>query len=163
MEKVCLRSGHCRRGFTLLEIMIVVLIIALVMTIAIPSFNAVRRNARIGIMSNEFRQLRGAFETFSLENGRWPDEAGTGALPADMEGYIGSNIFEDPCVVGGNFDWDGPGAQAGFTVGISLQGANAPVEEFEELDNRIDDGDLATGLFQSDIAGSDSYTFILEE
>jgi len=63
-----------RGGFTLVEIMIVVAIIGLLATMAIPSFVRARENSRTRVCVNNLRQLDGAKDQAALEN-----RMGTGA------------------------------------------------------------------------------------
>ncbi|MCU0772169.1 MAG: type II secretion system GspH family protein [Verrucomicrobia bacterium] len=58
-----------RGGFTLVEIMIVVAIIGLLSTMAIPSFVRARENSREKMCVNNLRQLDGAKDVAALENG----------------------------------------------------------------------------------------------
>ena len=55
-------------GFTLVEIMIVVAIIGLLATIAIPNFVRARLKAQQSACINNLRQIEGAKQTWALEN-----------------------------------------------------------------------------------------------
>ena len=57
-----------RRGFTLIEIMIVVAIVALLAAIAIPNFVKYRNRARIGACTANLIQIARAFESYIMEN-----------------------------------------------------------------------------------------------
>ena len=57
------------RGFTLVEIMIVVVIIGLLAMMAIPAFNKVRENSQDKTVMNNVRQLSSAADQYFLENG----------------------------------------------------------------------------------------------
>jgi len=57
------------RGFTLVEIMIVVVIIGLLASMAIPAFQKVRTNSQDKAVLNNARQLSGASDQYYLENG----------------------------------------------------------------------------------------------
>jgi type IV pilus assembly protein PilA len=56
-------------GFTLVEIMIVVVIIGLLASMAIPAFQKVRRNSQDKAVLNNARQLSAASDQYYLENG----------------------------------------------------------------------------------------------
>ncbi len=64
--KIQLRS---RQGFTLVEIMIVVVIIGLLAAMAIPAFQKVRQSSQDKAVTNNARQLSAAADQYFLENG----------------------------------------------------------------------------------------------
>jgi len=57
------------KGFTLVEIMIVVVIIGLLAAMAIPAFQKVRQSSQDKAVLNNARQLSGAADQYFLENG----------------------------------------------------------------------------------------------
>jgi type IV pilus assembly protein PilA len=61
-----LRSNE---GFTLVEIMIVVVIIGLLAAMAIPAFQKVRTSSQDKAVTNNARQLAAAADQYFLENG----------------------------------------------------------------------------------------------
>lgn len=56
-----------RRGFTLLELMIVVLIIGILATIAIPRFGATKDKAYVATMKSDLRNLVTAQESYLVD------------------------------------------------------------------------------------------------
>ena len=63
-----MKSPLRRSGFTLVEIMIVVAIIGLLATIAIPNFMKARVSAQRSACINNLKQIDGAKQTWALEN-----------------------------------------------------------------------------------------------
>ncbi len=57
------------KGFTLVEIMIVVVIIGLLAAMAIPAFQKVRQSSQDKAVMNNARQLAAAADQYFLENG----------------------------------------------------------------------------------------------
>ena len=73
-------------GFTLIEIMIVVLIIGLLAAIAIPSFARARETSRRNACINNLRQIDAAKEQWAMENN--VAEGGAGPTQAQVAVYL---------------------------------------------------------------------------
>ena len=71
-----------RKGFTLVEIMIVVVIIGLLAAMAIPAFSKVRQQSRQKAVTNNLRQIAAAGQQYMLDKGvtqaAYTDLVGTG-------------------------------------------------------------------------------------
>jgi len=151
------RNKRCRQGFTLVEIMVVIGIIGLLAAIAIPNFIKVRKTAFHARFIADLHAAVAAFEMRALEKGDYPPETGPGQMPDGMEAYFKRMDWTAPTPIGGNWDWDN--GQFGFKAGISVTQADLDDAEMTEIDQKIDDGNLATGTFRRRAGG---YIYILQ-
>ncbi len=78
---------HTRRrgGFTLVEIMIVVAIIALLASIAVPGFLRARKRSQASRVINDLRLLDAATDQYAIENNKL---SGSTATFADLQAYL---------------------------------------------------------------------------
>ena len=101
-----------RKGFTLVEIMIVVAIIGLLAAIAIPNFVRARAKAQAETCIANLRQIEGAVQVWAVDNGQ-PDTAqatfGTAgnAAPALVHRLKAAYGIASQCMVsyGGGMDF----------------------------------------------------------
>lgn len=146
-------------GFTLVEIMIVVAIIALLVVMALPSFLRAREKAQNAKLINGLRVATDAFQMYAIEHSAYPADVNRGVVPQGMDLYFGPTFdFTAKTPIGGNWDWDYN--VFGFTAGVSVVGSGVGDARMQEIDAKIDDGDLSTGGFQS--TAPDRYTSIIE-
>jgi len=123
------------KGFTLVEIMIVVVIIGLLAAMAIPAFTKVRQNSRRSALINDARQLGSAAQQYFMENNTTTVAvtlAADGTVGAPLNVYVKkvgtattvtpANIVADatfalthPLVLGGPTGTGALGAQVNFS------------------------------------------------
>ena len=91
-----------RAGFTLVEIMIVVAIIALLAAIAVPGFLRARKRSQASKIINDLRLVDAAVDQYAIERGKL---SGNTVLVADWTAYVkkdtslyttGADIFGHP-------------------------------------------------------------------
>jgi prepilin-type N-terminal cleavage/methylation domain-containing protein len=81
-----------RQGFTLVEIMIVVAIIALLASIAVPGFLRARKRSQASRIINDLRLIDGAVDMYAIENNK---STGNVVNIADWTKYMktGTNLY----------------------------------------------------------------------
>jgi len=105
------RSPRTARGFTLLEILVVLVIIGLIASLVGPRLFTQLEGSQVRVAETQVKMLRGAVETFRLDMGRLPTaEEGLAVLyaaPADPRSaerwrgpYLDESVPLDP--------WDTP-------------------------------------------------------
>lgn len=65
------RSTITRRGFTLIELLVVVAIIALLISILLPTLGNARESAKRGVCGQNLRGLTNACKTYAFDNREW--------------------------------------------------------------------------------------------
>jgi len=79
-----------RAGFTLVEIMIVVAIIALLAAIAVPGFLRARKRSQASRILNDLRLIDSAVDQYAIETGR---KTGDAVNTADWTNYAKKNAL----------------------------------------------------------------------
>ena len=107
-----------RRGFTLVEIMIAVVIIGLLLAVAVPNFLRARENARTKTCRANLYQIQGAKERWAMDN----NQPGT-ATPS-MTDLVEPGVYlkgNPKCPSGGTYEPErldeGPTCSIGSTPG----------------------------------------------
>lgn len=150
MEATARPTLRRTRGFTLVEIMVVVVIIGLLAALAIPAVRRASRSSQNGRMINDFRVFTQAFEIYNTQNGGWPDTAPPGVvptLPTSITDTLKAAAWEAPTTVGGQWQWENNLSSAG-DAGICIVGFTCTDEQLQQIDAKMDDGNLSAGNLQ---------------
>jgi len=96
-----LRKKKDERGFTLIEIMIVVLIIGILLAIAVPNFVKARETSRAKACVSNLKQIDSAKEQWAMDT-----KAGDGDPGPAMGDIAGAGLYikaEPECPSGGDY------------------------------------------------------------
>lgn len=146
-------------GFTLVELMIVVAIIALLAVLALPSVLRARRESQNAKFMNALRVATSAIELYATENRVYPPDSNRGIIPPGMATYLDETLgWTGQTPIGGQWDWDFN--VFGVRAAVSVVGATIDLDQLTEIDSKYDDGNLASGRFQS--TGAGRYSDIVE-
>jgi type II secretory pathway pseudopilin PulG len=120
--------------------MVVVAIIGLLATLAIPALQRVQERSMASRVANDFRQFNEAFQRYVLETGQWPPSAPPSTVPGGMDGFLPA-AFTRTSPLGGNYQWSGPSHY------LVLINSGASDSVMQRVDAMLDDGVLSTGEF----------------
>jgi len=145
-----------QRGFTLLELSIVLFIISVLAALAVPLLKQASLKARGSAVANDLRVFAGAFQAYAHEHGDWPaGGGGPGDFPPGMAGYLGATSWGRQTPIGGRYLWDPNSVHQGerYRAAIVIASVdNSPVSsdqnQLQEIDHVFDDGDLTGGNFR---------------
>lgn len=113
-----------RRGYTLIEVLIVVSILGILTGLIAPQYRHLRRKAQAARIVGDFHAIRIAAFSYHADSKRWPRDVSRGVVPPEMRPYLPGNFsFSKPDHV---FDWEnwlsvdlrpaGPGEVLGISV-----------------------------------------------
>ena len=102
-----MRSGEKERGFTLIEMMIVVAIIAILVAILAPNLMRARAQAQTAACEGNLKEIATALELYETDHDAYPQSGNVDASNTDLLPYI-QQVPVDPAA--------GPGKPYTFTV-----------------------------------------------
>ncbi|MEQ9459352.1 MAG: type II secretion system protein [Phycisphaeraceae bacterium] len=151
------------RGFSLIELVLVLAILSVIAAIAIPRMSIASDGARITSFATTLRQFARACELYHLDHKAWPPDGSSGLAPSELKGYVDEQAWANPTPLGG--EWDNETADAGSVtaaIGVHFDTSDATTDALmRRVDKLIDDGALISGSFRKLASGR--YYFILEE
>ncbi|MDB4384994.1 type II secretion system GspH family protein [Opitutaceae bacterium] len=155
-----------RKGFTLVEIMVVVTLIGFLAMLSVPVFKRIKLRAASASFTSDTRMFSEAFQRYAQEMGSFPDSGAVGVVPGGMEDFIDQNDWGKTTSLGGNYSWlifPTSDAQRGnYDIGIiQVVAPTLSLEELEDIDSWIDDGNVNSGNVL--VAGAGSLVYFIVE
>ena len=106
-------------GFTLVEIMVVILILAILLSIVVPYYVKQRATAQAGACINNLVKIEAAANQFALEKGKKTGDAII--FPDDLKPYIKPQAGQiPPCPAGGIYQMPSVGVVPTCSLGSTV-------------------------------------------
>lgn len=125
-----LKFSKLNRGFTLVELLIVVAIIGVLSTLLMANFIGVRQKARDAQRKSDIRQIQSALELYRSDQGSYPASLYTGVCPTSAA-FVGGSpsttyMSKVPCDPSGTTYYNSAkyyysGGGATYTLGACLE------------------------------------------
>lgn len=132
----------CRRGFTLIEIMIVVVILGILAAIVVPQFTDAASGARATSMRTQLVSMRGQIEVWRIRNGQSTPGGAAGSVGDVWQALVsGGQIPVFPSTSSG-FVWIWQPAQR--TLNLSYDAGVNPAIPDADGDGDGDEDDVQT-------------------
>ena len=108
-----------RRGFTFIELLVVVTIVGLLSSIAVPKYRAMKQRAQATNVLADLQVVRVAVMSYYADYNQFPPEAGPGTAPANLEKYlpVGFGFARDTWSM--DYDFVSSAGENGDLVGVS--------------------------------------------
>jgi general secretion pathway protein G len=150
-----------RTGFTLVEILIVVVILGILAAIVIPSFASATEDTRKAAFAQDLRAFETGVLRYEVDHDAFPPDGGSGTVPAGLEDYVNVPKWESGSPIGGVWDNETDDVlTAGVGVHFNGTGETRDATYMADIDLMIDDGVVTTGSFR---AYGDRYYRVIAE
>jgi prepilin-type N-terminal cleavage/methylation domain-containing protein len=147
------RTSRLCNGFTLIELIAVILVLAVLSAVAVPKFFDYRERAAATAIAGQFKFIRDTMIRVRNDTGAWPaDGSGAGEVPTAARSYFTEANFNTNGrpAIGGIWDWNYLGGeQADMCIHQIGTTPSAGVQAIiNRVDSILDDGVTTTGLFR---------------
>ncbi|MDP8234342.1 MAG: type II secretion system protein [Candidatus Saelkia tenebricola] len=159
-----MKNIYMKKGFTLIELVMVIVIMGILAATAVVKINDVIQAGRVTKSTADVNMIRKALMSYYGDNAAFPVEVAQGVDPGLAPDYI--DAWPDETPWNGEYDYN-YGTYAAFnydgTAGNELyvsidQGADAlPSDIQAEVDNLLDDGATGAGNVRGSGASIDIY------
>jgi general secretion pathway protein G len=152
-------DAHPNNGFTLVEILVVVVILGVLAAIVLPQFASATDDARYNAFITDLNALTKAVSAYENIHGLPPDGA-SGVMPAELDIYMSADRYERETPLGGVWDIEVEENGIVLAVGVHFNGSESPSTDIlTRIDEMIDNGDIESGSFR-EIAANRYYNVL---
>jgi prepilin-type N-terminal cleavage/methylation domain-containing protein len=109
-----------RKGFTLIEVLMVMIVLGLLATIALMKYLDLRNTARTAALAADFRAVTVAVINYYADHEVWPPETGPGQVPTGMAPYLSGGLANSFDRLEYTLDYENISVDPVFLVGVSV-------------------------------------------
>ncbi|HMU62103.1 MAG TPA: type II secretion system protein, partial [Gemmatimonadales bacterium] len=116
------RAHHLRNGFTIIELMVVMVVLGILSSIAILKYIDIRNSAHAARVAADFNAIKIATYAYYTDDYKWPAEVGPGIVPPELVPVMnaGTTFIKDVYTL--DYDYfpiagSGPGS---YIVGVTV-------------------------------------------
>lgn len=114
-----------RSGFTLIEILMVMIVLSLLATISLLRYIDMRNTARTASLTGDFRAVTVAVVNYFAEHEAWPPESGPGQVPIGLGPLLPGGLSDNFDRPEYSLDYDNLTASGEPLVAISVTSTDA--------------------------------------
>ena len=120
-------------------------IIAILAAIVVPAFSNHREEAAIAATASDLTSMAQAVMHYHASTETYPSDVVSRVTPPELADLLPPNIFRKPVPITGVYDYN-YGTNGGITLcAITIYDPTPDLDQWQALDELIDDGDLSTG------------------
>ena len=152
------------RGFSLIELVIVILILAVLAAVAAPRVFVVSQTAVCNTLATESRKLVQTAQIAKQTSGAWPEPTKPGIVPHALRAALGSEHFPIPPLPDARWWWVGPATgHKHHGIVLYLPAKTDDLAIYKQLEVSIDDSDPDNGWLRRFDHGSEVHWFFAAE
>lgn len=126
-----------RSGFSIIELMVVVSVIGIIASLAMPGISQVRNRAQATVAANDLQKFAQALQLYSMQTGSYPLSLSVQDIPEQVASQLPS-VWRD-----GAYNW--MYINSDLYTCLLVFGLRFNTEQAVRLDRIIDDGNIAMG------------------
>lgn len=90
----CNRTNPMQRGFTLVELLIVVIILAILAAIVVPQFSSATADAKLAALDSSLTNVRSAIDLYYQQHGKYPSAVAATGATCPSSGTAGAGAID---------------------------------------------------------------------